>query len=240
LPVEGGPATIDVTGHRVRRAITTGSTDVGERQHRHGPEPDEHAFDEDYWQRHWKARDGAALPPNPYVVRETAHLAAGTAVDAGCGEGGEALWLAGQGWRVTGVDISAEALAEAGRRTPPTGLAGRVTWVEADLTSWQPTGRFDLVVTSYAHPAMPQLAFYERISGWVAPGGTLLVVGHRHDTGGHGHHPEQATATLPGITARLDEATWELVTAEEAERTLAGPDGHNVTLLDVVVRARRR
>jgi SAM-dependent methyltransferase len=161
-------------------------------------------------------------------------------VDAGCGEGGEALWLAGQGWRVTGVDISAEALAEAGRRTPPTGLAGRVTWVEADLTSWQPTGRFDLVVTSYAHPAMPQLAFYERISGWVAPGGTLLVVAHRHDTAGHGHHPEEATATITGITARLDDAAWEVVTAEEAARTASGPDGHEVPLHDVVVRARRR
>ena len=51
-------------------------------------------------------------------------------------------------------------------------------WVEADLGVWDPGTRFDLVTTHYAHPAMPQLDFYERIAGWVAPGGTLLVVGH--------------------------------------------------------------
>jgi hypothetical protein len=50
--------------------------------------------------------------------------------------------------------------------------------VEADLTSWEPGRQFELVATSYAHPAMPQLAFYARISGWVAPAGRLLIVGH--------------------------------------------------------------
>ena len=81
-----------------------------------------------------------------------------------------------------------------------------MTWVEADLTSWEPERRFDLVTTHYAHPAMPQLAFDERISEWVAPGGTLLIIGHLHDPAstGHGHHPP-AEAT---VRSRTSPGAW--------------------------------
>ncbi|WP_370121768.1 class I SAM-dependent methyltransferase [Arthrobacter sp. MW3 TE3886] len=117
--------------------------------------------------------DSGGSAPNPHLVRETGGLAPGTALDAGCGTGAEATWLAARGWQVTGADISGAALAQAAERAEGQSAPGRVTWVEADLTSWAPGGRFDLVTTHYAHPAMPQLAFYERISHWVAPGGML-------------------------------------------------------------------
>ena len=152
------------------------------------------AFDKDYWQTHWQGRDSATtreIPPNPYLAAETSELTPGTALDAGCGEGVEAIWLAGQGWRVTAADISAEALSRAGDRAAKAG-ADAVEWVEADLSAWEPGSTFDLVTTHYAHPAMPQLAFYQRISNWVAPGGTLLIVGHLHTTDtahGHDHGP---------------------------------------------------
>jgi SAM-dependent methyltransferase len=197
-----------------------------------------HHFDRDYWQRHWdQAGPAAAGAPNPYLVRETAGLVPGTALDAGCGAGAEASWLAGRGWRVTAADIASEALA-AGRARD-----GAVRWVEADLTTWHPGRSFDLVTTHYAHPAMPQLAFYGRVAGWVAPGGTVLIVGHRHAPGatGHGHHPPaEASVTLADITAALDRPGWELVTAEEHQRTVAGPGGQGKLLHDVVVRATRR
>ena len=106
------------------------------------------------------------------------------------------------------------------------------------------TGRqFDLVATHYAHPAMPQLVFYERISGWVAPGGTLLIVGHRHgsQTPVHGHNPPEAVSvTAASITARLDATQWDIVTADEPVRTLDDRSGRTVQLDDVVVRATRR
>ena len=113
------------------------------------------------------------------------------------------------------------------------------------------TGKqFNLVTTHYAHPAMPQLAFYERISDWVAPGGTLLIVGHLHtpDTtgtatatrAGPGNPPEEASVTAAGITARLDATQWDVVTAEEYARTLTNRAGRTVQLRDVVVRATRR
>jgi SAM-dependent methyltransferase len=212
-------------------------------------------FDKDYWKSHWQRADGhgagRGIAPNPYAARETSSLAPGTALDAGCGEGAEAIWLAAEGWQVTAVDISTEALARASERATMGGAAPeRVQWVEADLGAWEPGKQFDLVTTHYAHPAMPQLVFYERISDWVAPGGTLLIVGHLHTPGaaGHGHSqeeqdghpPEEASVTAASIMAGLDTTQWQVVTAEEQTRTLTNRAGRAVQLHDVVVRATRR
>ncbi len=77
------------------------------------------AFDKDYWESHWRQADGHApggeIAPNPYLAREISDLAPGTALDAGCGEGAEAIWLAAAGWQVTAADISTGALARAAR-----------------------------------------------------------------------------------------------------------------------------
>jgi SAM-dependent methyltransferase len=153
-------------------------------------------FEKGFWQEHWDPSRTAPGGPdagtaNPYVIHETAELVPSSALDAGCGTGGEAIWLAARGWQVTGADISANALAEAAARATAAGVSDRVTWVEADLTVWEPESPFGLVVTNYAHASIPQLEFYDRIARWVAPGGTLLIVGHLNDDAqaaiGHGH-----------------------------------------------------
>jgi SAM-dependent methyltransferase len=233
-------------------------------------------FDQGYWDRHWqqvhdRPDAGRGVPPNPHLVREVGGLAPGTALEAGCGEGAEAVWLARAGWLVTAVDLTEEALAGAEGRAATAGVADRVTWLRADLGSWEPATRFDLVTTHYAHAAMPQLELYDRLGSWVAPGGSLLIVGHgggeqrahqggRHRQGdshgqgaheghgaGHGHGddhadepPAEARVTPGSITDRLDPATWEVVTAQERTRILDAPGGAPGTLVDVVVRARRR
>ncbi|BBG04480.1 MULTISPECIES: SAM-dependent methyltransferase [Pseudonocardia] len=199
-----------------------------------------HTFDKAYWEKHWAPAaeaGGRSLPVSPYLPAETRRLTVGTALDAGCGTGTEALWLAEQGWRVTGADISATALSAAADRAEQAGLAGRVDWIEADLTGWAPGRTWDLVVTSYAHPDSGQLAFYRRIGSWVAPGGTLLVIGHLH--GGHGHHhPGEATADRTGIAALFTEPEWRIDAGYETTRTVH-PGGRPVELHDVVVRAHR-
>jgi thioredoxin reductase/SAM-dependent methyltransferase len=217
------------------------------------PEQGTHSFDNAYWDQIWqgdRAASMAAGQPNPHLIQEVSDLAPGTALDAGCGAGAEAIWLATRGWQVTAADIAAAALAHAAERSAASGVADRVQWVQADLSVWQPDTQYDLVTTHYAHPAMAQLEFYDRIASWVAPAGTLLIVGHLHDDAadgrGHGHGgdgpPASASATAAAITARLDPAEWEVVTAQESHRTLPGHGGHGgreVTLHDVVVRATR-
>lgn len=220
-----------------------------------------HSFDKDYWERHWDQAQGPATKvseaANPHLGREIAGLAPGTALDAGCGTGADAIWLAGRGWRVTAADISAQALAHAAERAAEATGVERVTWLEADLTVWAPAGRFDLVTTSYAHPATPQLAFYRRISDWVAPGGTLLIVGHLHEPAaaghqhGHGHEhshadgpgqqpPAEALVTVSDITGLLDPAVWNVESAEERTRTVTDPEGLPLPLHDAIVRATRQ
>jgi SAM-dependent methyltransferase len=206
-------------------------------------------FDKDYWESHWQEANAHGSEqgtfPNPYLAHETSSLVPGTALDAGCGEGAEAIWLASEGWQVTAADISAEALSRAAERERRFGVPRkRVRWVEADLSVWEPDTKFDLVTTHYAHPAMPQLDFYKRLAPWVAEGGTLLIVGHLHtpDAGGHGHDhdpPEAAMADAVTITRLLDSARWDVVTAVEHTRTVTTGGGREAYLNDVVVRATR-
>jgi SAM-dependent methyltransferase len=214
-----------------------------------------HTFDNEYWDQIWqgdRAESMATSQPNPHLKQEVGDLAPGTALDAGCGAGAEAIWLAARGWQVTAADIATAALDRAAERAAASGVAGRVRWVQADLSAWEPDTPYDLVTTHYAHPAMPQLEFYDRIASWVASAGTLLIVGHLHHDAaggdGYGHAqehggdgpPASASATAAAITARLNPAEWEVVTAQELHRTLSGPGGRAVTLHDVVVRATRR
>jgi SAM-dependent methyltransferase len=208
-----------------------------------------HEFDKDYWEQHWcQGRSGgpgsrAGAPSNPYLDRETANLTPGTALDAGCGSGAEAIRLASRGWQVMAVDISSAALARAAEQDAASGATKRVQWVEADLIGWNPGAKFDLVMTHYAHPAMPQLEFYDRIAHWVAPGGTLLIVGHLHPSAATGHEhepPAEASATVAAVTSRLDDRAWAIITADEHLRTLAGHRSREVPLHDLVVRATRR
>lgn len=198
-----------------------------------------HDFDKDYWELHWVQRHGAReSAPHPHLARETAGLEPGTALDAGCGTGTEALWLAARGWQVTGADIAAHALDRAAEHAANLPKSISAQWIEADLTTWEPGRRFDLVTTAYAHPAMAQLDFYRRLATWIAPGGTLLIVGHLHTATACGDHPPaEAAATLADITASV--APLRIETAEEHTRTINGPGGHGHVLRDAVVRATR-
>lgn len=201
--------------------------------------------DRDTWEQRWAQvlRDHpdqvADRPPNAHLVAEVTDLTPGVALDAGCGHGGESLWLALAGWRVTAVDFSPAALAHAEAVAGTLGgeVAERITWVEGDLATWTPSPYdFDLVSCLYVHVADSVEALVRRLGQGVRPGGTLLLVGHLPvdpDTGAPTPAAGQRQVTVQDALGALGAAEWEVVVAEERRR----PDGAGA---DAVVRAVRR
>jgi len=202
-------------------------------------------FDRSFWEQHWRATiepEAQNLSANPYLAAETTDLPTRTALDAGCGTGTEAMWLASQNWDVTAADISATALEGARTRAVRAGLDGRIQWVEADLARWEPARSWDLVVTNYAHADIGHAALYERIAGWVAPGGTILIVGHVHGRSREhsvSAHPDGAMASLASVTDLFRSPEWRIVSAYENTRIVRSRSTP-VTLRDFVVRADRQ
>jgi SAM-dependent methyltransferase len=212
-------------------------------------------FDAAYWENRYRSGAGASRrDPSPSLLAEAADLPPGNALDAGCGWGADAMWLAARGWTVTAVDVSPAAVDQARQAADATDphAAGRITWLPADLTTWEPAGRFDLVTSHYVHVPGPQEALFARLASWVAPGGTLLVVGHGYTPGEHGHGHVEDHGVQPGrpadnarvrvaqITSGLREAEWEIVVAEPRTHTIRRPGGGPAAVLDdVVVKAHR-
>jgi 2-polyprenyl-3-methyl-5-hydroxy-6-metoxy-1,4-benzoquinol methylase len=170
----------------------------------------------------------AQRPPNAHLVAEVAALPPGRALDAGCGHGAETLWLAARGWQVTAVDFSLAALGHARSTAEALGpsLAGRITWVEGDLGAWTPPqGHFDLVVCLYVHVPGSVDEMVRRMASGVAPGGALLLVGHRPidpATGKPTAAASQVQVSVESATLALDPGAWKLVVAEERPRAVAG------------------
>jgi SAM-dependent methyltransferase len=115
--------------------------------------------------------------PNRFLVAELDGLPPGRALDLACGEGRNAVWLAQQGWRVTGVDFSEVGLAKAAQLAESRGV--EVEWVAADLLDFRPPAGLDLVVVFYLQvPADERRLVLARAAEALAPGGTVLVVAH--------------------------------------------------------------
>jgi SAM-dependent methyltransferase len=203
-------------------------------------------FDRSSWERRWAQvlRESpemvASRPPNPYLLAEVGDVQPGLALDAGCGHGSEAIWLATAGWQVTAVDFSATAL-DFGRSTAEAAgkdVADCIEWVEGDLGTWSPPrGRFDLVHCLYVHVAGSVVDLVRRLGSGVAPGGTLLLVGHRPvdpATGAPTPAAGQVQVSVPEALEALDASEWNVVVAEDRPRAAVG------TGVDAVVRAVRR
>ena len=158
--------------------------------------------------------------PNRQLVVEAADLPPGTALDAGAGEGGDALWLASRGWRVTAVDFSPVALGRGAAKAAELRLTDRIEWRQEDLDTWAPPeAAFDLVTAHYLHAAWTDReAMFRRLAAAVTPGGTLLVVGHRPGEG-HGHaHEAGALYSADDVAAVLDPAQWADVVTGTRDR----------------------
>jgi 2-polyprenyl-3-methyl-5-hydroxy-6-metoxy-1,4-benzoquinol methylase len=177
--------------------------------------------------------------PNCFVAEELAALPPGRAIDLGTGEGRNAIWLAGRGFTVTAVDFSRVGLARAAGLAAARGVT--VDWVHADLLDYQPApGRYDLVLIAYVQLPADRLTDLARTAATaLAPGGTLLAVGHDRDNLARGHGgpkdlsvlwtPQVVTAGLTGLTIQR---------AEQVNRTVTSSDGERIAI-DTLVRAVR-
>ena len=177
--------------------------------------------------------------PNRFLVAEVEGLAPGRALDLACGEGRNAVWLAERGWAVTGVDFSTVGLDKARRLADARHVA--VQWERADLTDYQPPAAgFELVIVMYLHlaEASRRIAF-RRAAGAVAPGGTLLVVGHDITNPNEGWGGPKDTTVLYGPDDVVaDVEGLDIVKAERVRRPVRTDDGER-TAIDMLVRAIR-
>lgn len=188
--------------------------------------------------------------PNAALVAQVSDLPAGHALDLGSGEGGDAIWLARRGWRVTAVDISRVALDRAARHATDAGVADRIDWQRRDLGTSFPAGSFDLVSAQFLHSRgeMPREQILRAAAGVVAPGGVLLIEGHAGLP--HWEHHAHAEPAHDGLrlptpaevleSLALPPGQWEVLVCAEHDRLQDGPDGLTHPRTDSTVKVRRR
>jgi SAM-dependent methyltransferase len=182
--------------------------------------------------------------PNELLVREAEALRPGSALDLGCGEGADAVWLAARGWQVTGVDISSTALERAAAHAAGAGVDDRTVWERHELGETFPRGKFDLVNVQYLQSpvGLDQSAVLRRAVEAVAPGGTLLVVMHGTWPSWQDEPPFDAEFPTPrGLLEQLalPEGEWVVDTLDTVRRTSVSPEGAEGFRDDHVWRLRR-
>ncbi|MEU6104213.1 class I SAM-dependent methyltransferase [Streptomyces flaveolus] len=199
----------------------------------------------DFWEARYRDTDRVwSGRPNELLVREAGDLVPGTALDLGCGEGADAVWLADRGWRVTGVDISATALERAAVHAADAGVGDRVAWERHELGRSFPEGSFDLVSAHYLQSPVPldQRAVLGSAANAVADGGTLLVVMHAGWPSWQTEPPFDAVfPTLDGVLDELSlpAGEWTVRTKETVRRPSTSPEGTEGHRDDNVWRLRR-
>jgi hypothetical protein len=184
----------------------------------HGTDP---VFGEGFWdERYRSARRLWSGNPNPQLVAEVAGRPAGRALDAGCGECADAIWLAGRGWTVLAADISGVALERAvqhARDTDPAAVA-RIEWRQVDLLARPPEpGCFDLVSAQFLQlPLQPRTRLFTALAAAVRQ---LLVVGH--------HPSDLATGVprppMPELFYTPDEGEWPGLATAPPARVVSRP-----------------
>ena len=211
-------------------------------EHRHAEQDAAAMFEPPAWDERYAG--GARVwsgEPNAQLVAEVSALDPGTALDVGCGEGGDVVWLARRGWRVTGADFSANGLARAAAHAEQAGVGDRTGWWQVDARTFDAGGRsFDLVTTHFLHPPDGAMAaVVARLATAVALGGHLLVVGHApsgvftQPTESHRRAMFLAADLLPGLPDG-----FEALVVEQRPRTMTR-DGVVVDVDDSTLLARR-
>ncbi|RSN55524.1 SAM-dependent methyltransferase [Amycolatopsis sp. WAC 04182] len=190
----------------------------------------------EFWDDLHERRAAETPKVNARLAEIAGPLAPGTALDLGCGGGGDAVWLAARGWRVTAVDISGAAVRSLRARGEP------ITALRVDLAEDFPDGTFDLVSAQYFHTPfeLDRARVLRTAAGSVNPGGLLVVVDH--GSAAPWSWSQDADYPSPDEVAaglELDPADWSIDRAEAAERLATGPAGRTATVIDHVLVLRR-
>ncbi len=213
-------------------------------EHEHGEKQFGAAAQADEWDARYTERDGAMWSgrPNGRLLVEVAGLTPGRALDVGCGEGADAIWLARSGWTVSAIDISDVAV---GRARTAAELAGAsVDWICGDaLQTAFPVGSFALVSMQY--PALPKAAgevAVRALLDTVRPGGLLIAVYHDLDDEHREHMKSRGVDPADYVDADdLRQLLGEDFTVERyAVEPRIDPPPDNPHIADVVLRARHR
>jgi 2-polyprenyl-3-methyl-5-hydroxy-6-metoxy-1,4-benzoquinol methylase len=196
----------------------------------------------------WDQRYGGSefvwtTEPNRFLAEVAEQLEPGRALDLACGEGRNAVWLAEQGWDVTGVDFSQVGLDKAAVLADVNGVT--CTWLQADLSDWEPDTQWDFVFVCYlqVHDALRRQAIGAAARA-VAPGGTLFVVGHdrRNLTDGVGGPQDPSvlytSADLEDDVAASGADALVVTRAEVVYRSVVTEGGER-SAVDCVLRAER-
>ncbi|TRW88249.1 class I SAM-dependent methyltransferase [Mycolicibacterium sp. 018/SC-01/001] len=182
---------------------------------------------------------------NPWLADVAGSLVPGRALDLGCGEGADVLWLAEHGWQVLGVDISETALQRAIEEGIRRGAAiRRVSLQQMNLSNDFPEGTFDLVsaqfLQSFVH--LDRRRIFTLAARAVAPGGVLIIVDHGAAPPWANLKHDHEFPTVDGVLSQLGIILreWDQLRAEQVEREAVGPDGQQAVLLDNLIVLRRR
>lgn len=200
-------------------------------------------------QQHWENRYAQkdqfwSGQPNAHLPTVAKDLTPGRALDLGCGEGGDAVWLANNGWQVVAVDIATNALQRSRTAAAAAGVEDRIDFQQHDLSDSFPDGVFDLVSAQFLHSTVrlerPQIL--TRAAAAVQPGGTLLIVDHGEAPPWADEHVRHHVfQSADEVVAELDLSDqWQVEHAGPVSRDGVGPDGQPATMTDNLIILRRR
>jgi SAM-dependent methyltransferase len=197
------------------------------------------------WEEHYGERERVwSGRVNVQFADVVADLAPGRALDLGCGEGGDAVWLAERGWHVVAVDISDTALGRAREAADSRGVADRIEFVQLDLSDSFPDGTFDLVSSQFLHSTVPldRTKILANAAAALRSGGLLVIVDHGSAPPwvsklDHHHEFPSAEEVIAGLDLSADQ--FERLRVEAVERQAVGPEGQQRPWMDNVMVLRR-